>query len=423
MLSSPTIVNAPIHSWFERGDQRRYYVPCPKCGDMNPYKWENVHWDRENDDPTTARLHCPSCDHGMDDAERIAMLSHGEWIAEKPERRDTSIVSFHVWEAYSPLSSLSKIVAGFLQARESQKAGDASEMHTWQNTTLGEPIELAAGEGVDGEPLLLRREDYGDVDVPAGACLLTMGVDTQDDRLEVLVWAWGPGEESWIIERDMLPGDPVGPEPWEMLDQFLAYEYLHESGQRLSITSTCIDSAGHRTDAVYDYCHSRAARRVYATIGRDGNRPIIATPSRPRKRARHGRKCLLYTIGVDAAKALFISRLKKGIPEEGESWDGYVHIPNVDWADEELIAQLTSERLVTRWHKGLPKTAWVKTRARNEMLDCSVLALSALRLVRPLNLEQLAAQLANPEEPEPPKTNGNAKPFLGERRRGFLRAR
>ena len=44
------------------------------------------------------------------------------------------LVSFHVWEAYSPFSSLRSIVAGFLAAREASEAGDRSVMHTWQNT-------------------------------------------------------------------------------------------------------------------------------------------------------------------------------------------------------------------------------------------------------------------------------------------------
>jgi len=417
MSSSPTIVGAPIHAWWQRGDQRSYYVPCPDCGAMFKYEWHQVEW--TDGDPSTARIHCPECDHGLDDAERVAVLEFGEWRPENPDRTDTSIVSFHVWEAYSPVSSLAKIVSGFLQAREKQKAGDNSEMHTWQNTTLGEPIELEGGEGVDGEPLLMRRESYGDCDVPAGACLLTMGVDTQDDRLELLVIGWGPGEESWLVDRQLLPGDPVGPEPWEMLDQVLAHEYLHESGARLPISATFIDSAGHRTDAVYDYCARAAARRVYCSIGRDGNLPIIRSPSMPRKRAMGGRKMPLYTIGVDAAKALFMSRLKKPIPEDGESWDGFVHIPGSEWADEELIAQITAERLITRWRKGVPVSRWVKTRARNEMLDCAVLNIAALRLLHP-DLDALAERISAPapKQKKPPASDG----FIP-RRQDWLRKR
>jgi phage terminase large subunit GpA-like protein len=423
MSSSPTLVDAPIHSWWQRGDKRCFHVPCPACGTMHKYEWKNVRW--AGDDPSTARIHCPACHHGLDDAERVAVLEFGEWRRENHSRKDPSIVSFHVWEAYSPVSSLAKVVSGFLYAREKQKAGDNSEMHTWQNTTLGEPIELEGGEGVDPSPLLLRREDYGDCDVPARACMLTMGVDTQDDRLEYLVMGWGPGEESWLVARDSLPGDPVGPEPWEMLDEVLAHEYLHESGARLPISATFIDSGGHRADQVYDYCHRRAAQRVYCSKGMDGNRPIIRTPSMPNKRARGGRKCPLYIIGVDAAKALLMSRLKLGTAENDDAYEpgpGYIHFPNADWADEELFAQLTAEKLKTTWSKGRPVTRWVKTRARNEMLDCAVLTIAALRRLHP-DLDLLAKKFAGSGGNKKRPTNQRVNPVTGRTAGNYWRRR
>ncbi len=139
LLSSPTLKGAPIHSWFERGDQRRYYVPCPACHTMHPFEWQQVRW--QDDDPATARIHCPACDHPITEAERLAILAGGEWRPDHPERLERTVVSFHLWEAYSPLSSLQEIVTGFLRARKAQKDGDRSEMHTWQNTTLAEPVE------------------------------------------------------------------------------------------------------------------------------------------------------------------------------------------------------------------------------------------------------------------------------------------
>lgn len=391
MLSSPTLKGGPIHSWFERGDQRRYHVPCPSCGCMHPYEWQQVRW--EHDDPSTARLHCPGCDHAISDAERVAMLPRGEWRPDHPDRVDRTVASFHMWEAYSPLSSLSEIVTGFLRARTLQKAGDRSEMHTWQNTTLGEPVEPDGGDGVEPHALLLRREEFTS-EVPAGACCLTMGVDVQDDRLEALVWGWGPGEEGWLLERTVIPGDPDRPDVWRQLDELLDYGFLHASGHRLPIQATCIDSAGHKTTMVYDYAYQRAVRRVYATIGRDGERPLVSSPS-PRRWGRNERHVPLYTIGVDAAKALVVSRLK--LTEAGP---GFVHLPHKEWCDEELALQLTSERLVMTFTKGVPKATWRKTRPRNEALDCSVLALAALRLLNP-RLAHMAALLEastfNPE--------------------------
>src|SRR6185295_4062628 len=259
LLSSPTLEGAPIHTWFQQGDERRYYVPCPACGHMHTFQWKNVRFD--DHDPETARLVCPSCEHAINDSERVAILGKGEWRAEKPTRRDRTIVSFHLWEAYSPLSSLTAIVKTFLAAREKQKQGDPSEMHTWQNTTLGEPHSPDKGRGVEPHGLLLRREPVTDeFQVPGGACCLTMGVDVQDDRLETFVYAWGPGEESWLIDRDTLSGDTSQEGPWRLLDELLDRPFKHELGPLLHIQATAIDSAGHRTTLVYDYAEKKAAR-------------------------------------------------------------------------------------------------------------------------------------------------------------------
>lgn len=423
MLSSPTLKGAAIHAWFLRGDQRKYFVPCPTCGVMHPFEWSQVQW--VNDDPRTARLLCPGCAAPISEAQRLAILAKGEWRPTRKaptetsatteeagaEEYDPTIVSFHLWEAYSPLSSLVEIVRGFLRARAAQKTGDRSEMHTWQNTTLGEPIEPDAGEGVEPHALLIRREVYA-ADVPGSACCLTMGVDVQDDRLELLVFGWGPGEESWIVDRQTLPGDTEQAGPWAMLDAVLDQPYRHAGGQRLFIQSTCIDSAGHRTTLVYDYVERRAARRVFAIIGRDGQRPIVSSPS-ARRWGRTERQVPLYTVGVDAAKALFISRLK--ITERGP---GCLHLPEASWCDDELAAQLTSERLVMKWHKGLPTQVWRKLRTRNEALDCAVYAIAALRLLNPkltIMAEQLAAlsdPSALPPAPKPGRRTGRSS-YMG----------
>lgn len=415
MLSSPTVVGAPIQAWFERGDQRRYYVPCPSCGLMQAFTWKQVKW--TDDDPSTARLICPGCAHAIDEAERVAILGRGEWRATNPTP-ERGVISFHLWEAYSPLSSLSEIVAGFLRARAAQKAGDQALMHTWQNTTLGEPVEPDKGDGAEPHELLTRREPF-EAEIPAGACCITAGVDTQDDRLEVLVIGWGPGEEAWIVDRQVLPGDTSQPEPWAQLDELLAYEYVHASGVKLPVSAACIDSAGHRTTMVYDYAMRQAARRVYAVIGRDGQRPIVSAPS-PRKWGRNQRQVPLYTIGVDAAKALIVSRLRlKGDATLGRQ-PGFIHLPLAHWCDEELAAQLTSERLVTKFARGVAVSTWVKTRPRNEALDMAVYALAALRLLNP-KLEDLAERLAKPAGAPPPAATHRPSTWLGPRRSSWLR--
>ncbi len=318
----------------------------------------------------------------------------------------------------SPFSSLAEIVAGFLRARAKQKEGDRAEMHTWQNTTLGEPLEPDEGDGVEPMGLLMRREAYGArIDLPAGVCAVTMGVDTQDDRLEVLVWGWGPGEEAWLVDRHTLPGDTEQPEPWQMLDEILDHQYAHANGLKLTIQGTCIDSAGHRTTMVYDYALRNAAKRVFAIIGREGQHPVVSSPS-PRRWGRQQRKVPLYTVGVDAAKALWMSRFM--LTEKGR---GYVHLPLTEWADAELADQLTSERLVTKWHLGVPKQQWRKIRTRNEGLDCAVYALAALKLLHP-DLDGMATRLdarTRPRTTPAPMPIAPKVGWLGAPRAGWLK--
>ena len=59
---------------------------------------------------------------------------------------------------------------------------------------------------------------------------------------------------------------------------------------------------------------------------------------------------------------------------------GYIHLPMADWCGDEFCAQLTSERLVTRWKSGLPVTVWQKIRpatgARPERLRARRAALA-----------------------------------------------
>jgi phage terminase large subunit GpA-like protein len=416
LYSSPTLVGGTIDVWHKRGDQRRFYVPCPACDFMHPFEWRQVRWDSGEGwhDPSSARLHCPACDHPISDAERVAILDRGEWRPEHPGRADKSIVSFHLWEAYSPLSSLEEIVKGFLQARELQKAGDKAEMHTWQNTTLGEPVEPDQGDGVKHHVLLARRELYPEgVDLPAGVLLLTAGIDVQDDRLEAYVYGWGEGEEAWLVDRHTFPGSTDTAAPWDELEELLAQPYSHQAGDPMGIQASCIDSAGHRTTVVYGFGQKHAGKRLYVTIGRAGQVPLISSPSR-RPWKKGAPPLPLYTIGVDAGKSLFLSRLK--LTEAGP---GFVHLPIADWADEEMCEQLTAEALVTKWKKGLPVPTWVQLRPRNEALDCAVLALAACRLANP-NWAALRARLGAKKPPEGPKPTATRRPWLGRRGGGWL---
>ncbi|MFD2089581.1 terminase gpA endonuclease subunit [Brevibacillus brevis] len=73
------------------------------------------------------------------------------------------------------------------------------------------------GDIQDENILLERRESY-DAELPNGVLILTMAVDTQNDRLEYEVVGWGKEEESWGIEKGVIWGKPDNPQTWRELD-------------------------------------------------------------------------------------------------------------------------------------------------------------------------------------------------------------
>ena len=79
------------------------------------------------------------------------------------------------------------------------------------NTSLGLPFELAEGEKLDWERLYERGQnsDYSQGFVPMGGLILTAGVDVQGDRLECSIWAWGKDMQSWLIQYEVILGDPL----------------------------------------------------------------------------------------------------------------------------------------------------------------------------------------------------------------------
>ena len=55
----------------------------------------------------------------------------------------------------------------------------------------------------------------------ARSVFLTAGADVQKDRIEVDVWAWGRGLESWLVDHVVIEGGPGDPDCWQTLTDLL----------------------------------------------------------------------------------------------------------------------------------------------------------------------------------------------------------
>ncbi|MBY5992507.1 phage terminase large subunit family protein [Ferrimonas balearica] len=371
----------------ESGMVLRYWVPCPHCGEHQALKWggkdadHGIKW--EDGEPDTAAYLCEHCGALGSYAQWIPLFKEGYWLDDKANVRTVDgidwftrelepikaplAVTFHIWTAYSSFTSWTRIVQEWTNCR-----GDLGKLKTFVNTTLGESWQ-EEGERIDSNDLYRRREHY-EAEVPAGAVVLTCSVDTQDDRLEAEVRAWGEGFESWAVDFRVFRGDPGRPELWNQLDSFLLGQYEHSSGAKLPINCTVIDSGGHFTQQVYDFVKPREGRRVFAIKGLGGSgKPIISRPSRANK----GR-VNLFSIGVDTAKELVTARMK--ILEPGP---GYCHWPVSEKFDIEFFEQLAAEERRTRYIKGRPVQEWHQVRKRNEAFDLSVYNTAAVMILDP----------------------------------------
>lgn len=372
-VSTPTNKGASrIEASFEESDKRRFFVPCEDCGEHQTLKWSNVRWDK--DEPETAHYVCDECGSVWDDGARYRAIRQGEWRATEEFK---GIAGFHISGIYSPWTPLADAVRDFLSAKKMPET-----LRVWTNVYLAESWE-DQGERISDVDIMDRVETFDD-ELPEDIVLITAGIDVQNDRFEMEIVGWGREEESWSLDYKVIYGDPSTPQIWNDLDLALKQRFKTEDGRELDIRAACIDSGGHYTQAVYNFVRPREGRRIFAIKGMAGeSRPIASRPTR-----NNIGKIRLFTLGVDNIKELIFSRLK--ITMTGA---GYCHFPD-DRPDEYFKQLAASEKIVTKFHKGFPRREFVKTRTRNEALDCRVYAIGALAILN-TNLNTLADRKAH----------------------------
>lgn len=398
------------------GTHELLYLPCPHCGTWQPLVWRRkvpggaeeycLRWA----DATRTRA-VYVCEEGclIEESAKPEMLAVGDW---RPTNPEGTYPSSHLNGLYSPFAKTGWTP---LLAKWETTHTKPKDLQVFVNTVLAEPW-ADADNRITADTLRedARLEPLERGRVPAGVGVLTAGVDVQDNRLELRVWGWGAGLESWLVEKVILPGDtahdPVDPESvWAALDDALAGTWAHESGRPVRLSAAMVDT-GYRTTQVYRFCdprrrRPRANRWILAAKGKGGERALLSKPTLQTKR-----RIPLYTIGTDAAKDEFL-RSQIYEPHHGP---GFVHLPR--WAgDDDELDQLVAEERKRRYVKGQVLREWRKKKESlpNEALDCRVLARAALEALGPrviARLGILAEQLAEPLVEETPPVPERRRP-------------
>lgn len=372
----------------------RYHIVCPHCQAEHPLIWgdkevrHGFKWDGA--DPATVRHVCPHC-HGhitqadylrIWDAGAMWVSACGRWRYDHHAEQWTDAVgqpttaprhaAFHVWTAYSPQRGWPDIVREFLEAKTKLKAGDDGPMQGFKNETLAELWEEEFDQA-DQHALARRAEDYRLFTVPMGGLVLVAGVDVQDNRFAVTVWAIGRGEEMWAVGHAEIEANPADEREWEKLDAYRATPFTHAGGATLRIEAMAVDTGGHFTHQAYNYCRLRDRDKVFAVRGDPKPSKMVKGKATIQDVNWKGkvlkRGVRLWYVGTDTAKDLIFGRLQVTQPGPG-----FVHFSK-DLAPE-FYTQLTAEsRVPQRTARGI-EYKWVNTkRHRNEVLDCTVYAI------------------------------------------------
>lgn len=390
--SSPKLKGiSRIEVAYQDSDRRRYWMPCPQCGEMQVLMFgtRETPWGLKwvNRRPETAVYVCVN---GCTIEERTKRAMH-EGAAWRPDNPSHATRGYWFNALVSMFDGVRwpRLVDSWLKAQANPET-----LQVFINTALAETYELR-GEKIEGDSLFNRREVYAD-EVPNEVGVLTAFVDVQRGSggwLEVFVRGWGKDQESWRILHQRIEGSIDDIEVHEQLDAILLRPYHHASGTQLRIKRAFIDS-GDQAAAVYAYVKPRQGKGIFASKGDKAiqNAPIVVRAKKPNDAG-----VKLMTIGTFTAKRRMFFRLKLTKPGPG-----YMHFHRLpddadvaeraafDAQDTEYFAQFANEKLVpAKDSKGNRTFQYVQTGDRNESIDGEVGCLAALHALGPSIYDRL----------------------------------
>lgn len=384
LFSTPTNEGSSrIDEEYLAGTQEEWQHKCPNCGEYHLLRHIDMTVDyKEIKTPSgkktvivnDVKWRCPHC--GFSFSEKEMKQTPQKYISRNADALKNGIRSFFVNGFTSPWMTWSRIMREWLEAK-----GDPEREKVIMNTVFGESYKQK-GAFEDEQIFLRRRESYG-AELPNGVLLLTAAIDTQDNRLEYEVVGWGKEEECWGIRKGIVLGAPNQDRTWKEIDNILDKTYHFADGKGLKVVRTFIDSGGHYTSDVYNYCQKNFHKQRFAIKGRGGpGIPLIYKIAKA-----NNAKAPLILLGVDDGKQQIMDRLS--IDSPGPL---YFHFPQDEGIkelsnrgyDDLYFKGIISEHKKVYKRNGVLREVWETTKnVRNEPLDLRNYNLACMKSLKP----------------------------------------
>ena len=394
---------------YQQSDMRVYEVPCPHCHEYLEFALKGLKW-AAGSDGKGAWYECPHCKQRILEQHRASMVSSGRWTATQDGEPGHAGFRLNQFNSLFPNVSFQAIAMRFVQCSHKN---DINDLKVFTNQVLAETWNDQHLNNVNEHELAARAEYYP-AEVPMGVGVLCTGVDFQADRAEISVWGFGKMNQAWLINHQVIHGDPaVDPDLsnaslYHELELYLNKPFKHGSGREIYIRTAFLDVGdSNRTTQERKFCFQRTTRKLFPCMGSRVSTDDCFSGKHIKD---HNTKRPVYYVGTINAKDEIYHRLQLKFSSQG----GYIHFPKdmqgerqprYSHINDDYFKQLTSEKLIEKKEAGVVKRIWVKKPGvtRNEALDCFVYALAAFKKEFGLNLallDDVVDFLATPFEPE-----------------------
>lgn len=249
-----------------------YRLKCPHCSELIEPDLDHlvIPEDATPMHPGAVAYACNDCGALWDETDRERAYQSGLWVAVKgADLTRPETVGFHLPALQLPRVPLTEIAAAVLRA----KTGDAVSKIALANGY--EAIDYVPDTKERVEEIILRlRDDRPVAIVPTWADALEISIDTQDAGFWYRVRAWQyQTMQSALVRHGYV-------ESFDALDTLIYHSaYRDAEGGEHRIMAGIIDSAGHRTAEVYDWCR-RAGSIVIPAKGASGRKTQPVTVSK-----------------------------------------------------------------------------------------------------------------------------------------------
>jgi phage terminase large subunit GpA-like protein len=286
-VSTPELADGSnIDEAFLLGDQRKFFIPCPCCGEFIELRWSitngdvtgGITWKLDDNGKViseTVGYICQMCGGFFDDKNKQELLNLGFW---KPtaEPSKPGYYSYHISSLYAPIGMYSweHYVNDYIEANPEGQPRNEDLWKTFVNVVLGETYtnpttELKANLlqrnirdykiGVVPESLSIKD---GNGKIVLITCACDLNGKLEDARLDYEIVAWSesgtsysidhgsigtfiPNEsgkknkvvrESWTYEHNKVNS------VWPIFDEILKKDYYTDTGRKMKILASGIDT-------------------------------------------------------------------------------------------------------------------------------------------------------------------------------------